>query len=141
MRSLGLLLHLIDALQVLGRRKFAVHEHALIHRRHVLLGQEVIGRQVDAHARRLHAGIVIAARLGHGLSQHLRKQVEAHARQVTVLFGTHKRTGAADLQVAHGDAHAAAQVLELGKRGQACRGLLGKRQLAWEHKVRVCLRG
>ena len=29
---------------------------------------------VDAHARRLHAGDVIAARLGHCLAQHLRKQ-------------------------------------------------------------------
>ena len=141
MRSLGLLLHLIDALQVLGRCEFTVHEHALIHRRQVLLGQEVIGRQVNAHARRLHAGIVIAARLGHGLAQHLRKQVKAHARQVAVLLGSHKRAGAADLQVAHGDAHAAAQVLELGKCGQARRRLLGERQLAREHKVRVGLRG
>ena len=58
-----------------------------------------------------------------------------------MLLGAHKRTGAADLQVAHGDAHAAAQILELGKRGQARRCLLGKRQLAGEHKVRVCLRG
>ena len=58
-----------------------------------------------------------------------------------MLLGAHERTGTADLQVAHGDAHAAAQVLELGKRGQACRGLLGKRQLAREHKVRVGLRG
>ena len=141
MRGLGLLLHLIDTLQVLCRRELTVHEHALVHRRHIFLGQEVVGRQVDAHARRLHAGIVIAARLGHGLSQHLRKQVKAHTRQVAVLFGTHERTGAANLQVAHGDAHAAAQVLELGKRGQARRGLLGQRQLAGEHKVRVCLRG
>ena len=141
MRGLGLLLHLVDALQILGRRELSVHEHALVHRRHVLLGQEVVGRQVDAHARRLHAGIVIAARLGHGLSQHLRKQIEAHARQVTVLLGAHKRAGATDLQVAHGDTHTATQVLELGKRGQARRGLLGQRQLAGEHKVRVCLRG
>ena len=114
MRGLGLLLHLIDALQVLGRCELTVHEHALIHRRQVLLGQEVVGRQVNAHARRLHAGVVIAARLGHRLAQHLRKQVKAHARQVAVLLGAHKRAGAADLQVAHGDAHAAAQVLELG---------------------------
>ena len=141
MRGLGLFLHLIDALQVLGRCELTVHEHALIHRRQVLLGQEVVGRQVDAHARRLHAGVVIAARLGHGLAQHLRKQVKAHARQVAVLLGTHERTGTTDLQVAHGDAHAAAQVLELGKCSQACRGLLGKRQLAREHKVRIGLRG
>ena len=141
MRSLGLLLHLVDTLQVLSRRELAVHEHALVHRRHVLLGQEVVGRQVDAHARRLHAGIVVAARLGHGLSQHLRKQVKAHTRQVAVLLGAHERTGTADLQVAHGDAHAAAQVLELGKRGQARRCLLGERQLAREHKVRIGLRG
>ena len=127
MRGLGLFLHLIDALQVLGRCELTVHEHALIHRRQVLLGQEVVGRQVDAHARRLHAGIVIAARLGHGLSQHLRKQVKAHARQVAVLLGAHKRAGAANLQVAHGDAHAAAQVLELGKCSQTRRGLFGER--------------
>ena len=30
-----------------------------------------------------------------------------------MLLGAHKRAGAANLQVAHGDAHAAAQVLEL----------------------------
>ena len=58
-----------------------------------------------------------------------------------MLLGTHERTGAADLQIAHGDAHAAAQVLELGKCGQARRRLLGERQLAREHKVRICLRG
>ena len=141
MRGLGLFLHLVDALQVLGRCELAVREHALVHRRQVLLGQEVIGRQVNAHARRLHAGVVIAARLGHCLAQHLRKQVEAHARQVAVLLGAHKRAGTTDLQVAHGDAHTAAQVLELGKCGQARRRLLGERQLAGEHKVRVCLRG
>ena len=141
MRGLGLLLHLVDTLQVLSRSELAVHEHALVHRRQVLLGQEVVGRQVDAHARRLHAGIVVAARLGHGLSQHLRKQVKTHTRQVAVLLGAHKRAGAADLQVAHGDAHAAAQVLEFGKRGQARRCLLGERQLTREHKVRVGLRG
>ena len=58
-----------------------------------------------------------------------------------MLLSAHQRTGAADLQVAHGDTHAAAQVLELGKRGQTRRSLLGKRQLTREHKVRVCLRG
>ena len=58
-----------------------------------------------------------------------------------MLLGTHERTGTADLQIAHGDAHAAAQVLELGKRGQTRRSLLGERQLTREHKVRVCLRG
>ena len=58
-----------------------------------------------------------------------------------MLLGAHERAGAADLQVAHGDAHAAAQVLELGKCSQARRCLLGKRQLAGEHKVRVCLCG
>ena len=58
-----------------------------------------------------------------------------------MLLGAHKRAGAANLQVAHGDAHAAAQVLELGKCGQARRGLLGEWQLAREHKVRVGLRG
>ena len=141
MRGLGLFLHLVDALQVLGRCELAVHEHALVHRRQVLLGQEVVGRQINTHARRLHAGVVIAARLGHGLAQHLRKQVKAHARQVAVLLSAHQRTGAANLQVAHGDTHAAAQVLELGKCSQARRGLLGERQLAREHKVRVGLRG
>ena len=58
-----------------------------------------------------------------------------------MLLGSHKRAGTANLQVAHGDAHAAAQVLELGKCGQARRRLLGERQLAREHKVRVGLRG
>ena len=58
-----------------------------------------------------------------------------------MLLGAHKRAGTANLQVAHGDAHAAAQVLELGKCGQARRGLLGEWQLAREHKVRVGLRG
>ena len=58
-----------------------------------------------------------------------------------MLLGAHKRAGAANLQVAHGDAHAAAQVLELGKCGQARRRLLGEWQLAREHKVRVGLRG
>ena len=58
-----------------------------------------------------------------------------------MLLGAHERAGTTDLQVTHGDAHAAAQVLKLGKCGQACRSLLGKRQLAREHKVRIGLRG
>ena len=58
-----------------------------------------------------------------------------------MLLGSHKRAGAANLQVAHSDTHAAAQVLELGKCGQTRRRLLGERQLAREHKVRVGLRG
>ena len=58
-----------------------------------------------------------------------------------MLLGAHERAGAANLQVAHGDTHAAAQVLELGQCGQARRSLLGERQLAREHKVRVGLRG
>ena len=58
-----------------------------------------------------------------------------------MLLGAHKRARAADLQVAHGDAHAATQVLELRKRHQALGRLFGKQQLAREHEIRVGLRG
>lgn len=58
-----------------------------------------------------------------------------------MLLGADQRAGASDLEVAHGDAHAASQVLEFGERGQARRCLLRQRQLAGEHEVRVRLRG
>ena len=48
---------------------------------------------------------------------------------------------AANLQVAHGDAHAAPELLELAQRCQALRGLLGEWKLAREHEVGVGLRG
>ena len=107
----------------------------------VFLGQEEVRRQVDAHGRLLDVAGALAACLRDRLPQHLRKQIEAHARQVAVLLGADQRAGASDLEVAHGDAHAASQVLEFGERGQARRCLLRQRQLAGEHEVRVRLRG
>ena len=56
-----------------------------------------------------------------------------------MLLGADERTRTANLQVSHGDAHTAAQVLELGESGETCRGLLGERKLAREHEVRVRL--
>ena len=59
---------------------------------------------------------VAFARGVHRRGQHLREQVEAHGRHVARLLGAHKAASAADLQVAHGNAHAAAQVGVLVKR-------------------------
>ena len=56
-----------------------------------------------------------------------------------MLLSAHKGARASNLQVTHGNAHAAAQVLELVDCRQALGGLFRQRQLRWEHKVRVCL--
>ena len=56
-----------------------------------------------------------------------------------MLLSAHKRAGASNLQVTHGNTHAAAQVLELIDCGQALGSLFRQRQLCWEHKVRVRL--
>ena len=56
-----------------------------------------------------------------------------------MLLSAHKRAGASNLQVTHGNAHATAQVLELIDCGQALGCLFRQRQLRREHKVRVRL--
>ena len=137
-RVLGLFLQRVHLGQLNGAGQLAVHQHAAVDLGQVLLGQKEIGREVDRDLGLLDIGR-LAARLGHGLAQHLGKQIKTHARQVAVLLGAHQRTGAANLQVAHGNLHAAAQVLVLVDRHQAVGGLGRQRRLAREHKVRVCL--
>ena len=56
-----------------------------------------------------------------------------------MLLGSHKGARASNLQVAHGNAHAATQILELINCRQTLGGLFRQRQLRGEHKVRVCL--
>ena len=56
-----------------------------------------------------------------------------------MLLSAHKRAGASNLQVTHGNAHAAAQVLELVDCRQTLGCFFRQRQLCGEHKVRVCL--
>ena len=135
------LLHLgedgVDRLDRRRAREPAVGAHALVDRVDVLLGQERRHRQVDAHLRMRDDRL--ASRFADRLHQHLREQVEADRREVAGLLGAEQRAGAADLEVAHGDLDAAAQVGVLADGHEALGGLLGQRLVRREQEVRVGL--
>ena len=73
------------------------------------------------------------------LAQHLREEVKANTGKIAVLFSTHERSRSANLQVAHGNLHATAQILILVDGSQTCRCLFGKRHLCRKHKIRIRL--
>ena len=56
-----------------------------------------------------------------------------------MLLSAHKGARTSNLQVAHGNAHAATQILELVDCGQTLGCLFRQRQLRGEHKVRIRL--
>ena len=129
----------VDIGELGGCSEPAIGEHALVHLGHVLLREVEIGREVDGDLGDFHL-CRLAARLGHCLAQHLGEEIEAHAREVAVLLGAHERAGATNLEVAHGNAHAAAQVLVLvdGRKAISCLGR--ERGRGGEHEVRIRLR-
>ncbi len=112
----------------------AVGQHALVDLGDVLVVKEEVCREVHHRLCRRHLAH-FALGLAHSLTQHLGEQVKAHLLEVAVLLGAHQRSRTADLQVAHGDAHAASQILILVDSGQALGGLLGQRALAREQEV------
>ena len=83
-------------------------------------------RHLDAHRRRDRG--LLALQLVHRLLQHLRVHLEADRRDVAALLVAQQVAGAADLQVAHGDLEAGAQLGVVGQRLQA-RRRLGREQL------------
>ena len=92
--------------------------------------------------RQALGGLQVALARGvHGRADHLREQVEADRRHVARLLGAHQAAGAADLKVAHGDAHTASQVGMLVQRRQTRLRLLGEVDVFGEHEERIRLGG
>ena len=84
------------------------------------------------------AGTGLAGELGHGLVEHLDVELEAEGGHVARLLGTEQVAGAPDLEVAHGDLEARAELGVVGERRQAGAGLRG--ELA-SHRDRADRRG
>ena len=72
----------------------------------------------------------LALQLGHRLGDHLAVEVVADRGDVAGLAGAEQVAGAADLEVAHGDLEARAQLGGLADRLQPLVGLLGQRAVA-----------
>ncbi len=150
LRHLGVLGHklFVDGLHRIhrvGAGDLSVVQHALVGIGQVLLGEvRVIGHvHHDVGKRRRQvflAGGVALARKVHRRCQHLGEQVEAHRAHVAALLGAQQAARAADLQVAHGNAHAAAQLGVLAERGKARHRFLGKGDVVGEQEVGVGLR-
>ena len=87
---------------------------------------ERVDAGVDAH--RPDGGARLAGELGHGLVQHLDVELEAERGDVARLLGAEQVAGAADLEVAHRDLEAGAELGVVGERREP-RARLG-RQLA-----------
>ena len=96
------------------------------------LGRDVRGgdERVDARVDpdRPDRGAGLPGELGHGLVEHLDVELEAERRDVTRLLGAEQVAGAADLEVAHRDLEAGAELGVVGERRQARARL--RRQLA-----------
>ena len=75
-----------------------------------------------------HRGAGLAGELGHGLVEHLDVELEAERRDVAGLLGAEQVAGAADLEVAHRDLEAGAELRVVGERRQPRARL--RRQLA-----------
>ena len=82
---------------------------------------------------------VALARGVNRLLEHLCEQVKADRAHVARLLGAEQASRAADLEVAHSDAHAAAELGVLVERRQARLGLLGQVHVVREHEIRVRL--
>ena len=89
--------------------------------------------------KRVGRSRIALARGVYGLRKHLREQIETNSAHVARLFSTQNASRAANLQIAHGYAHAASQVLMLIERGQTRLGFLGQAYVLRKHEVRVRL--
>ena len=107
---------------------------AVDHEAQRLLGDEALWQpeveaevQLDGGRRRRRR---LAAQLGDRLLEQVAVGLEADRAQVAVLLGAEQVAGAADLEVARGDAEAGAEVGELDDRRQPLARLVGERALA-----------
>ncbi len=94
-----------------------------------------VHRDVRQRRGQVARGLAGGARVVHSLGEHLGEQVEAHCRHVARLLGPQHAARPADLQIAHGNAHAAAQILVLVDGRQTRGGLLGQGHVLGEHEV------
>ena len=94
-----------------------------------------VDRQVEHHLERLDRllALQLADRLGHELAV----EVEPHGRDVTALRAAEQVARAADLEVAHGELEAGAEVGVLADRLQALVRLLGEHAVLRVQQVRV----
>src|SRR5581483_12510504 len=86
---------------------------------------------------RLLLALRLALERGDGLVEHLQVELEAERRDVAGLLVAEQVAGAADLEVAHRDLEAGAELRVVGQRAEALRGLLGQRGVARVEQVRV----
>ena len=90
---------------------------------HVILGQVGVDRQLDGYLGRLSDRF--ALQLGYRFGHHLAIEVVADGGDVPGLRRTQQVAGAPDLEVAHGNAKARAQLGGLADRLEPFVGLLG----------------
>src|SRR3954469_6102085 len=94
------------------------------------LGCDVRGGyvRIDArvHANRSCSRTAFPGELGHGLAEKLHVELEAERRDVTVLLGAEQVAGTTDLEVAHRDREARAELRVVGERRQARPRLRGQ---------------
>ena len=117
-----LLFHFVHLGDLGAARQLLVQGHALEAVLDVFLGHEGVLGELDFRVEgRQDLGPL---HLLHGLAQHAVVGLEAHRRDVPALLQPQDVAGPADLQVAHGDLEAAAQVGELLQGIQALLGLV-----------------
>ncbi len=125
----------ISLSDVLGGGDLAVDLHAQVRVLHVLLRDRHRHRQVDRDRGRLLDRL--AAQLAHGLFEELQIGLDAHRGDVAALLAAQEVAGAADLQVAGGDAEAGAEVGELADGRQALARRLGEDAVLRHQQVAV----
>ena len=114
-----------------------VQGEALVDFGHVLLRQEALGADAD---HRLDGGDRrLTPQFSHGLPEKLRVKIVAHGGDVAVLLGAQQVARAADLEVAHGELEARAQLGQLLEHPQPPLGLLVHAPVGRDQKVGVGL--
>src|SRR3954471_7346932 len=104
----------------------------------VVGGHVRVDVDVEAHGLRLvlaREPLVLAR--ANRLVEHAHVQLEAEGGDVAGLLVAEQVAGAADLEVAHGDLEAGAELGVVAQRAQALRRLLGERRRARVQEVRV----
>src|SRR2546430_1592061 len=105
------------------------------------LGSDVVGGHVRVdprvHAHRPRHRAPLTGQLGYRLAEELDVQLEPEGGDVPVLLGSEQVAGAADLEVAHRDREAGAELGVVGERRQPRAGLWGQLPRVRIEEVRV----
>ena len=114
----------LDQLGVLARaRDPAVHVDLRLLVRDVVRGHVRVDVDVQAHRLGRFRTVLLRIHLAHGLVEHLHVELEAERRDVAGLLVAEQVAGAAQLEVAHRDLEARAQLRVVAQRAQPVRGL------------------